>query len=138
VLYVPNAGHNLQQKQQGKTDNNRALTTLAAFARAQIHDKALPKLSWKHDDREGQLRLAINSDIAPFAARLWLAKSPTRDFRKSAWVEQPAKIEGNGVVSQVALPTDDNLAMFGEVEFELDGLRYCLSTQVRVAERPGK
>jgi PhoPQ-activated pathogenicity-related protein len=138
VLYVPNAGHNLQQKQQGKADNSRALTTLAAFARAQILDKAMPKLSWKHDDHEGQLRLTINSDIAPVAARLWLAKSPTRDFRKATWEEQASTITGNSVVGKIARPTDDNLALFGELEFEQDGLRYCLSTQVRVAERAGK
>src|SRR6185369_9409999 len=59
VLYVPNAGHNLVQKVAGKTDRSRVDNTLAIFAKNQTQDKSLPKLSWKHDDNAGKLRLTI-------------------------------------------------------------------------------
>jgi len=135
VLYVPNAGHDLQQRAKGNTDRSRAMDTLAAFARAQIHDLALPKLSWKHDDNAGQLRLTVESNVAPTAARLWAAKAPTKDFRKATWLEQPATVKGSTVVGELAPSADGYVAFFGELEFMMDGLKYCLSTQVRVAEK---
>src|SRR5262249_14967353 len=43
ILYIPNAGHGLQQKDKlGLPDYNRVLNGLAVFARAQINDQALP------------------------------------------------------------------------------------------------
>jgi PhoPQ-activated pathogenicity-related protein len=135
VLYVPNAGHGLQQKEKDKTSNNRALSTLSAFARAQIHDKPLPKLGWKHDDHEGKLRLTVTSTVKPVAARLWVAQAPTKDFRKATWIEQAATLKEGTVVGELASPTDRCLALFGELEFEMDRLTYCLSTQVRVVEK---
>jgi PhoPQ-activated pathogenicity-related protein len=133
VLYVPNAGHDLTQKVKGKADRSRVQNTLAAFARAQVFDKALPKLTWKHDDSAGKLRLTVASDVPPAAARLWVAKSATKDFRQAKWEEQPAAVKGGTVVGEVAPPADGYLAFFGELEFALDGLEYYLSTQVRVA-----
>jgi PhoPQ-activated pathogenicity-related protein len=135
VIYVPNAGHDLQQKDKGKTDRSRALNTLAAFSKAQIHGNALPKLSWKHDDYGGKLRLTIESNVVPTAARLWVAKSPTKDFRKSTWIEESAAIKDGKAVGELTAPAEGCLAFFGELEFVMDGLTYWLSTQVRVAEK---
>jgi PhoPQ-activated pathogenicity-related protein len=134
VVYVPNAGHDLQQRDQGKTSRERALNTTAAFARAQIHGKDMPKLRWKHDDNAGMLRLTIDSDVAPTAARLWVATSPTKDFRKSTWQEQPVKLTDTKVLGEITLGAQGYTAFFGELEFVMDGLKYYLSTQVRVAE----
>src|SRR5205814_1200589 len=107
-------------KGEGNPGQSRAHTTLAAFARAQVHDKALPKLTWKHDDMAGKLRLTVTSDVAPKSARLWVAKAPTKDFRKSTWVEQPATLKGGTVVGELAPPAEGCLAFFGEMEFTLD------------------
>src|SRR5258708_16536365 len=84
VLYVPNAGHNLVE---GNLIPNltRAGNTLAAFARHQIYDSPMPKLSWKHTQASGKYRLSVTSDPAPKAVRLWQADAPTRDFRKATW-----------------------------------------------------
>jgi PhoPQ-activated pathogenicity-related protein len=110
------------------------MNTLSAFARAQIHDKPMPELSWKHDDNGGKLRLTVKTNVEPVAARLWVAQAPTKDFRKATWVEQPAAVKEGTVVGEVAPPTDGCMAFFGELEFVMDGLKYCLSTQVRVVE----
>src|SRR5262249_10301435 len=89
VLYVPNAGHDLTQKHaDGKKDRDRAQNGLVAFARHMLKENPMPKLTWTHDDAEGKARLTVTADPGAKAARLWIAQSPTRDFRKSTWVEQ--------------------------------------------------
>jgi PhoPQ-activated pathogenicity-related protein len=132
ILYVPNAGHGLDQvHENGTKDRSRALTTLAAFVRSQINDTPLPKLEWKHaGDDKGTL--TVKCDPAPKAVRVWSAESPTRDFRKAKWTEQPAKVNGGDAKCECACPKDGYRAFFAECEFEADGVRYNLSTQLRI------
>ncbi len=134
VLYVPNAGHDLAQKHQGgKKDRDRALGTLAAFAAHQIHGKTMPAMSWKHGNGQGKLTINVEASPPPAGARLWLAQAPTRDFRKATWKELPAAI-GRGTVSgAVDPPADGFQAFFAEVDFDTNGMRYTLSTQLRVS-----
>jgi PhoPQ-activated pathogenicity-related protein len=134
VLYVPNAGHNLQQQGlDGKKDRNRALSTLAAFAHMQAAKKEMPKLTWTHEGDDGKPSVTVQvNPTAPKAARLWVAQAPSRDFRKAAWVEHPARIEQLTVRGEVAAPSTGCQAFFAELEFEVDGLRYYLSTQMRI------
>jgi PhoPQ-activated pathogenicity-related protein len=135
VLYVPNAGHNLQQKHaDGAINLDRALNTLIAFSKHIVKDNAMPKLSWKHDDVEGQARLTMTADPKSLGGRLWIADAPTRDFRPSAWREQAAEVSEGRLVGKVAAPETGYRAFFGELDFEIDGLRHHLSTQVRVLE----
>ena len=130
VTYVPNAAHNLQQD----GDNSRAVNALAAFTRAQITDQPLPKLEWKHDDdAAGKMRLTATVKPAPTGARLWVATAPTRDFRKAKWVERPATIDKETVTGLVDAPKGDCIAFFGDLDYELDGIKYHLCTQMREA-----
>ena len=65
ILYVPNAGHGLdQQLDDGKKDRTRVLSTLAAFSRHQMAGTAMPKLSWKHEGDE-MCTLNVACDPAP-------------------------------------------------------------------------
>ncbi|WP_020473915.1 PhoPQ-activated pathogenicity-related family protein [Zavarzinella formosa] len=135
VLYVPNAGHGLEQIYgEGKKDRNRALSTLALFARQQVLNKPMPKLSWKHEDADGQMRLTATTDVVLKACRLWVADAPTRDFRKQTWTEAPAKIDGKSATGLVAKPEKDWRAFYMECEYEDDGKPYYLSTQIRMDE----
>jgi PhoPQ-activated pathogenicity-related protein len=136
VLYVPNAGHNLQQRTGNGSDVTRARNGLAAFARAQITGKPLPRLEWKHDDADGKLRLTVTCKPAPLAARLWVADAPTLDFRKAEWKEQPVNLQEGTVTGLVEPPTTGCRAFYAEMEYELDGLHYDLSTQLRIAGKP--
>jgi PhoPQ-activated pathogenicity-related protein len=137
VLYVPNAGHNLLQKtKDGKDDRTLAVNALSLFARQQIAGKSMPQLQWKHDDVEGKMRLTVQAKPAPVAARLWSAQAPTFDFRKAEWVEQPAALKDGTATGEVAPPAKGCLAFYGDLEFELDGMKYHLSTQIRVAGKP--
>ncbi len=129
VTYVPNAGHNLQEPDGSRA---RAMNALAAFLRYQATDKALPKLTWKHDDLDGAPRLTVTSDVQPKGARLWLAASATHDFRKSKWQEKPATITKESVAGSIAAPKEGFVAFYAELEFEIDGIAYTLSPQIRV------
>lgn len=133
VLYVPNAGHGLVQiNKDGKKDRNRALFTLAAFVQHQVQKKEMPKLTWKHSDADGKLILEVNASPAPRHARLWVAKAPTRDLRKATWEEQAVRLKEGKVRGEVVPPAEGFLAFFGELEYELDGRPFYLSTQIRV------
>jgi PhoPQ-activated pathogenicity-related protein len=137
VTYVPNAGHDL--KQGGKDgDRTRAVNALAAFVRSQTVGKAMPKLSWKHDDG-GSMRLSVEASPAPKAARLWVATADTRDFRKATWKERKMSEAKEGqLVGEVEPPAEGFLAFYGEMEYEIDGIKYTLCTQIRIAGKEKK
>ncbi|MCX7699345.1 MAG: PhoPQ-activated pathogenicity-related family protein [Gemmataceae bacterium] len=139
VCIVPNAGHDLSERpEEGQLDplkaRARVLNATAAFVKNQIAGKPMPKVSWKHADGEdGSLRLTIDSTVPPKGARVWVALSESKDFRQSRWRQHPAAIENNKVEASISPPPRGFIALFGEVDFDADGLTYSLSTQVRVA-----
>jgi PhoPQ-activated pathogenicity-related protein len=141
VLYVPNAGHKLvQQFADGRPPSReRALGALAAFTRHIIKDNPMPRLSWKHDDAGKAVRLTVEARPRPLAARLWVARAPTRDFRHAQFNEQPLvvasdKSDGGTIVGEVPVPTEGCLSFFAELDYEIDGLKHQLSTQLRIVE----
>jgi len=137
VVYVPNAGHGLEQQHpDGSKDRERALGALAAFTRHMGRQNPLPRLQWTHQDQPGHARLTITSKPAPLAARAWIAQAATRDFRKSEWVERPLAGTGATLMLDVAPQPDRFQAFFAELEFEIEGVRHPLSTQMRILPPP--
>lgn len=135
VEYVPNAGHNLlEKKPNGLPDPTRVANTLGAFARHQIHGVKMPELTWKHDDNGGKARLTITANPTPKAARLWIADADKRDFRQSTWKEGEALIGKDAIVGAVDMPNGHYRVFYGELEYQIDGMTYYLSTQMRVME----
>lgn len=133
VTYVPNAGHDLRQG--GKNGNrDRAVQALAAFGRLQIAGKSLPRLTWKHEDKDGKAHLAATAESAPAAARVWVAHAPTRDFRGAKWTERPAKIEGSTATADVELPAKGFTAFYLDLDNAVGDLTCHLCTQIRVLE----
>jgi PhoPQ-activated pathogenicity-related protein len=132
VLYVPNAGHNLQEPDGSRL---RTLNTLAAFTRYQTLGKPLPALKWKHDDADGRARLRVETTIPPAAARVWEAAAMTRDFRKAKWNESAAMVAGKTITVSTELPQEGFKTFYVEMDYEIDGLKYNLSTQLRVLEK---
>ncbi|MBX6314864.1 MAG: phenylacetic acid degradation protein [Isosphaeraceae bacterium] len=128
VVYLPNAGHGLDQHR------DYATTGIAALFRHVISGRPMPVLSWKHSDGpDGTLRLEVKATPAPQAATLWVATSKTRDFRKSTWESKPMRSDGLTLVGEVKRPDAGDIALFGDLTFEVDGLDYHLSTQIREA-----
>lgn len=124
VVYLPNAGHGLDQHRDYAVDG------VGALFRHAIGGKPFPRLSWKHDDADGKLRLRVESDPAPRSAKLWSATSATLDFRKSRWTATDIPPSGS-IAVQLVPPPAGNLAFFADLEYEIDGLPYHLSTQIR-------
>ena len=112
------------------------LNTLAAFGRAYIFDKPLPKLAWKHAEIDGKVRLTVTSRPAPKAARLWHADASTRDFRKSTWTAEELNVGKETVVGEATAPASGCRVFYIECEYEQDGLVYYLSTQLRIIGKP--
>ncbi len=132
VAYVPNAGHNVQQKLAGgKTSGERASSVLAAFAHCQIHGKKMPAMSWKFTDGKEGSRLDLTAADGK-GARLWTADAKTRDFRESTWTEIPTKLAEGKVSATVVTPEKGFRVFMGEADFEIDGIAFKLTTQVRI------
>ena len=93
----------------------------------------MPKLQWKHHDEGGKLGLTVQVNSSPRGARLWLADSATRDFRKATWTSQPAELIKGKVTCAIDPPPTGYRAFYAELDFEVGGLTYHLSTQLRVA-----
>jgi PhoPQ-activated pathogenicity-related protein len=135
VLYIPNAGHNLRRQDRPQREQlNDLITGLAAFSRHQIDGTPMPSLTWKHETVNGKLRLTIDANAAPTGARLWIAQSATTDFRTAQWKEHEVTISDGKIIGEVTPPEKGHLAFFGELDYEIDGLPYHLSTQVRMTE----
>jgi PhoPQ-activated pathogenicity-related protein len=136
VVYVPNAGHNLQEAMPDGTKSfNRALDALTAFVRSQSGGMPLPKVSNRAEDgRDGITRLRLSADRKPTAVRLWTVASETRDFRPKRWESRDVPLTGDGktTVAEVKAPATGYLACFAELEFTTaDGpIRLC--TPIRV------
>ncbi|HEX2385834.1 MAG TPA: hypothetical protein VHL99_04685, partial [Candidatus Binatia bacterium] len=58
--------------------------------------------------------------------------------RTAEWRARGVDISGGRVVGEVTAPEKNYLAFFGELDYEVDGLKYQLSTQIRVTERPNE
>jgi PhoPQ-activated pathogenicity-related protein len=122
LVELPNAGHGLDQ------NRDWAINTLGAFFRQVVTGRPLPRLSWEFDPGErGEATLTIRAEPAPRAARLWTARSATRDFRESPWESRPLKA-GPTIAERIPPPAGAHLALYGELEYEVDGIPYHLTT----------
>lgn len=122
LVELPNAGHGL--------DKNRewALGGLGAFFRHVITDRPMPKLTWNlARGAGGESMLTIHANPAPVAARIWTARSDTRDFRESHWDSAPLT-PGEKITRYIPKSASGNLALFGELEYKIDGIPYHLTT----------
>jgi PhoPQ-activated pathogenicity-related protein len=70
---------------------------------------------------------------APVGARLWIARAPTQDLRAAQWQEQAVSYSHGKIIGEVMPPESGNLAFYGELDYEIEGIRYHLSTQMRMA-----
>jgi PhoPQ-activated pathogenicity-related protein len=133
VLYVPNAGHNLRRQDRNPREQlNDLVTSLAALARYQSANIAMPKLRWSHENVDGKFRLIVDASPSPVAARLWVAHSETADFRTAQWHTQEVTTSDGRIIGEVAAPQTGREAFFAELDYEIDGLPYHLSTQMRL------
>lgn len=136
VLYVPNAGHDMGM---GNMDIQNVITIAApmtAFIRSVAKGESLVPMNWKYGCKSNLCWLNIKTATKDTDAKMWVAVSDTRDFRKSKWNSVELKPGKTGFVGSVPLPTKGYLAIFGEVMFP-GSPAYSLSTQVGVFDTKG-
>ncbi len=143
VLYVPNAGHRLVEKDRNGTTQKlpeRAFTTLCAFCRAQVFDRPLPRLKCQMSPlpEAGCLDVTAFCDKKPLSARAYLAEAEKRDFRKSFWETRPVDLNESKASCTIDFPKTGNRATLVEFEFQMDDLKYRLSTTLKVFDSSGK
>ena len=141
ISYTPNAGHDLMERDAAgkKLNADRSIDNVCAFIRYQLSGKPLPKLDWKHDTQpDGGLSLTVTAAPAPQQARLWIAHSDTRDFRKSRWESQPIELkEGQPVTASLPKPEKGFIAYYADLGYKIDDLPQWLCTQMRVVGADG-
>jgi len=142
ISYAPNAAHDLTERDAAgkKLSADRSINNVSAFVRYQLSGKPLPKLGWKHGNRpDGSLELTITADPAPQQARLWYARSDSRDFRKSRWESMPIEIkEGQPIIASGPKPDKGYIAYYADLGYQIDDLPHWLCTQLRVVGADGK
>jgi PhoPQ-activated pathogenicity-related protein len=122
LVELPNAGHGLE------TNRDWAINGLGAFFRQVVTGRPLPRLSWDFAaGARGESMLTIHATPAPRSARFWTARSQTRDFRESRWEATPIPA-GETITGSVQSSPTGHLALFGELEYQVDGIPYHLTT----------
>jgi PhoPQ-activated pathogenicity-related protein len=126
LLRIPNNGHGLK-------DYARIIGGLNALHQRAISGKALPKLTWKFDEADGHVELAVKSDIAPSRVRTWTTSAKTRDFRDSEWTSANSANGGDAYTSKLPRPAEGYAALYAEVVFAEDQPeQFSLTTNVRI------
>ncbi|MFA4029315.1 MAG: hypothetical protein GDYSWBUE_002183 [Candidatus Fervidibacterota bacterium] len=127
VLYVPNAGHNLEGQYE------RVVAALVAFFHHIAGGAPFPKMRWSFVDAKGEMTLKFSSEPKPVGVTLWVARSPTTDFRDAKWTPQAAELRDGEYIGKVEVPADGYVAMLIEAQFNIDGRGFTLTTTLRVA-----
>lgn len=122
LVELPNAGHDL------KVNREWATSGLGAFFQHVVLNRPMPQLTWDFAERAaGDFDVTIRSNPAPQAARIWMARSENRDFRESKWDGSPLK-PGATITYHGQTPSSGRLAVFGEVEYQVNGMPFHLTT----------
>ncbi len=122
LIELPNAGHDLKVNREWATNG------LGAFFHHVITNRPMPQLTWGlARGAGGESTLTIHASPAPSAARIWTARSQSRDFRESNW--ESAALKPGETITYIAQPVrGSHVALLGEVEYQIDGIPYHLTT----------
>lgn len=130
IVFLPNAGHGLDQNREFATG------AVGALYRQAVKGQTLPKVEWKFISTEDQLQIKVTADPAPKFFRLWSTSSESRDFRTSKWTASPSVTGAPEITMPHPRPTTGHVATLVELTYELDGFSYQLTTQI--AQAPAK
>ncbi len=133
VVYLPNAGHGLNEHREYATHG------ISALFRHAVSGRPMPTISWtfSNDDPEkATLTVTCLDKDAPKSIQVWVAHTDSHDFRESPWTSRPVreiKDDGQGrkiAEESVERPDSGWSAVFADLTYEIDGMDYHLSTQI--------
>ena len=129
VVYLPNAGHGLDEHR------DYAINGIGALVRHVAVGRDLPEFRWEASgDGTINIRLDVVGKEKPTSIEVWIARSDDRDFRDDPWTIAPLGLEVDGdkggAAFSVPRPDSGSIAAFYDLGFEIDGLPYHLSTPI--------
>ncbi|MGB9895983.1 MAG: PhoPQ-activated protein PqaA family protein, partial [Thermoproteota archaeon] len=120
VLYVPNAGHGLE-------DRRRVINAIMAFASSVASNQSLPSTKLMLEDST----VALVTNFSPLYVDFWKASSNNMDFRRSKWESLPS-IEKDGKYFSYLAKGKTYTALFGEATFQFNNKVFNLSTSMNI------
>lgn len=130
AVYLPNAGHGLDQNREF------AVNGVGALVRHVAQGKEMPKVEWKSGVEGDAVTFELVAEPSPKAVRMWVARDDDLDFRDAEW-----KVEGEPVVPggcqegplKFSAPKNGKkyVAALLDMTYEIDGMEYHLSSQIR-------
>jgi PhoPQ-activated pathogenicity-related protein len=124
-LYFSNEVHELPSSRL------QAAAVVSAFFLRAARGETLPEITWKHESGDNDMKLSVRAENKPAKAKLWVATSPTRDFRDSRWSATEMTFDGDAYSGAQQRADGKHTAVFAELQFSDEGLKYSLSTDVR-------
>ncbi len=116
LLYVPNAGHSLQEGLP------RVLANMVAFYTLVVEKKPLPQVSADVKRTGNKLTVTVTTKTPVVGVQVWTAQSPSKDLRNSRWQALDAKPAGNGkYVAEVTLPESGTIAVIADAQVDVKG-----------------
>lgn len=124
LLYVPNAGHSLQEGLP------RVVNNLTAFYLAVASKQPLAQIQADVKRQGNKLLVTVTTKGKVEGVQIWTAQSSTKDLRSSRWTAQDAKPAGNGkYTAEIALPTSAvAFALFADAQGSINGTEYHVCT----------
>ena len=127
LLNLPNVGHNLGR------ERDKALTTIAAYAKIISDGETLPTVTWKEEYKADEYTLSVTSDLPATGAKLWVAYNEGRDFREATWNStdlQPLPDGKGNFLATVTKPESGHVGFYIEIETEYKGIPCSLTTEI--------
>lgn len=121
ALVIPNAGHDLDNKNGGR---ELALSTVAIHFRLAAKNELLPELSF---EQKGDV-LHVKTEKSPKFMKGWTAFSSSKDFRESKWTNVAVQREGANGQMTVKAPLQGHVAWFCECGYEQEGVLFSVCT----------
>jgi len=124
LMYVPNAGHSLQEGLQ------RVVNNLTAFYLAVASKQPLAEVKADVKRQGNKLLVTVTTKGKVDGVQIWTAQSSTKDLRSSRWSAQDAKSIGGGkYTAEIALPSDAmSFALFADAQGTVNGTEYHVCT----------
>jgi hypothetical protein len=79
---------------------------------------------------DSNVGLTMTPSGNPEVVRMWVARSDSNDFRDSKWVSEELSVTDGSFSGSARRSGEQRVAVFGEAEYEHEGLTYLLSTLV--------
>ncbi len=126
IVFLPNAGHGLDQ------NRDFAIGGVGALYRLAVKGQTLPKVDWQFVTNSDTLEIKLTANPAPKSTRVWSTQAPTRDFREAKWTASES-MDGTKSSFTTPRPTTGYEAMLVELSYDVDGFKYKLTTQIAQA-----